>query len=137
VLHLNLDLVLVMLSSCSLAFWWQVDSFVEGCCGNHPFCENNTGVGGEMCTDAGTYSFSPHRKAQIRECWMVAMEELVVFMTAGGKFPIPSTNAYISQFPDFYARQRNVLATHGGFKFGAWPRWRVSQQLWTARMRRS
>ena len=45
------------------------------------------------------------------------MEELVIFMTAAGKFPIPSTNAYIGQYPDFYKRQRDVLAAHGGFKF--------------------
>ena len=31
------------------SFFDECDSFIEGCCGNHPFCENNTGVGGGAC----------------------------------------------------------------------------------------
>ena len=113
------------------SFFDEVDSFVEGCCGNHPWCGKNAGAGGQLCTDAGTYHFSDSRKAAVTECWMSAMEELVVFMTAAGKFPIPSTNAYQRQYPAFYKRQRDVLASHGGFKFveafcpatGAFPSW--------------
>lgn len=113
------------------SFFDEVDSFVEGCCGNHPFCDNSTGTSGELCNDPGTYTFSAPRKASIKSCWMSAMEELVVFMTSAGKFPIPSTNAYINQYPDFYVRQRDVLAKHGGFKFveafcpagGTFPSW--------------
>ena len=34
------------------SFFDECDSFIEGCCGNHPFCENNTGVGGGACMQA-------------------------------------------------------------------------------------
>ena len=45
------------------------------------------------------------------------MEELIVYITSKGKFPIPSTNAYVTQFAAFGKRQHTALATHGGFKF--------------------
>ena len=97
----------------------------------------------ELCTGAGTFVFSAARKAKLKECWISAIEvgarpishsqrsvysnlepllsalcaqEIVIFMTAGGKFPIPSTNGYIGQYSEVYTRQRDVLAKHGGFK---------------------
>ena len=48
---------------------------------------------------------------------MAAMETLVGYITSHGKFPIPSTNAYVRQYPAFAKRQQAALATHGGFKF--------------------
>ena len=63
------------------------------------------------------YRFSPARRANLTDCWAAALEQIVAFMAAGGKFAIPSTNAYRGQYPAFYARQRGALAQHGGIEF--------------------
>ena len=89
------------------SFFDEVDSFVEGGYGNHPFSSR---VG-------GPYQFSSARKANITSCFMDAMDEIVRFMASGGKFAIPSTNAYVSQYADFGQRQKAALSQYGGFKF--------------------
>merc|ERR1712151_706958 len=74
-------------------FFDEVGQFVQGCCGNHPFCDKEDST--QWCP-GGPYRFSDARKAELRHCWMDAMEEIVKFVTSQGKFPIPSTNAYVS-----------------------------------------
>ena len=93
------------------SFFDECDSFVEGGGSNHPW---ESGV-----QPAGTppYRFSAARKASVTQCFQDAMVEIVAFMTAGGKFPIPSTNAYQKQYPAFYKTQKDALVKYGGFKF--------------------
>ena len=73
------------------SFFDETDSFVEGGGGNHPW---------KAAPPAGTaaYVFSDQRKANLTECWIKAMETIVEFMADGGKFAIPSSNAYQKQY---------------------------------------
>ena len=105
------------------SFFDEFDQFVEGCCGNTPW-------GGSL--PGAPYSFSQERKTSLTACWVDAMEEIVRFLASHGKFAIPSTNAYQTQYADTFGnRQRDALARHGGFKFveafcpegGAFPSW--------------
>ena len=88
----------------------EVDSFVEGGGGNVPFHANPP-------PGTAPYVFSAARKANITLCWMDAMQEIVRHIALSGKFAIPSTNAYPSQYTTFYRRQRDALVAYGGFKF--------------------
>jgi hypothetical protein len=84
------------------SFFDEVDSFIEGGGGNHPW--------------AG-YTFSDARKITLKQCFQDAMVKIIRFVTARGKFPIPSTNAYITQFSEWGNVQKTALSTYGGFKF--------------------
>lgn len=89
------------------SFFDEVDQFIEGGGENTP----------SVFAAGSGYKFSAPRKAQLHGCWERAMVELVEFMASGGKFPIPSTNAYGTQYAEWGTLQMNALAAHGGFKF--------------------
>jgi len=90
------------------SFFDECDSFVEGGGRNHPW---------DRDVVQPPYRFSAARKASVTQCFQDAVVEIIAFMTAGGKLPIPSTNTYQKQYPQFYKTQKDALVKYGGFKF--------------------